>query len=253
MAEEIKDASLVLPRAIMTAATVNGSMGFIMTITFCYTLGSALDIIDSPTGYPFIAMFYNATKSTAGTSVMTAIIIVNMTSACISTVATVSRQTWSFARDGGLPFSSVIGHVKPGWNIPLNSVILTFVITALLSLIDIGSDVAFHAIGSLAVNAILATYLISFTVMIIRRFRGPLPPRRWSLGKFGLAVNLGAVAFLLVVSVFVFFPLTPAPTPDAMNWSCLMFGATMIFAIVYYLIVGKNQYKSPVDLVKRDD
>jgi len=38
---------------------------------------------------------------------------------------------------------------------------LTFVITALLSLINIGSVTAFHAIGSLAVNAILGTYLIS--------------------------------------------------------------------------------------------
>lgn len=114
MSEEIKDASIVLPRAIMTAATVNGSMGFIMTITFCFTLGNAMDIIMSPTGYPFIQAFYNVTKSNVGTSVMTAIIIVNITSACISTVATVSRQTWSFARDGGLPFSSFISNVSFG-------------------------------------------------------------------------------------------------------------------------------------------
>ncbi|KAK3353305.1 amino acid permease [Lasiosphaeria hispida] len=253
MAEEIKDASIVLPKAIMWAATVNGSLGFIMTITFCFTLGSVFEIIGSPTGYPFIAAFYGATGSYAGTSIMTAIIIVNITSACISTVATVSRQTWSFARDGGLPFSSVISHVRPGWNIPLNAVILTFTITALLSLINIGSVVAFHAIGSLAVNAILGTYLISFTVLIFRRFKGPLPPRRWSLGKFGLAVNAGAVAFLLIVWVFMFFPLTPAPTADTMNWSIVMFGSVMIFAVVYYFVKGKHQYQSPVDLVKRED
>lgn len=251
MAEEIKDASMVLPRAIMTAATVNGLMGFIMTITFCFTLGNTMDIIFSPTGYPFIQAFYNVTKSNAGTSIMTAIIIVNITSACISTVATVSRQTWSFARDGGLPFSSFIAKVKPGWNIPLNAVLLTFVITALLSLINIGSVTAFHAIGSLAVNAILGTYLISFSVMILRRLRGPLPPRRWSLGKYGLFVNLGAIAFLLVVWVFVFFPLAPQVTPETMNWSILMFGSTMLFAVVYYLLVGKKRYKSPVDLIKR--
>ncbi|KAK0620409.1 amino acid permease [Immersiella caudata] len=253
MAEEIKDASVVLPRAIMTAATVNGSMGFIMVLTFCFTLGNAFDVIFSPTGYPFIQAFFNVTKSNAGTSIMTAIIIVNITSACISTVATVSRQTWSFARDGGLPFSSFIATVKPGWNIPLNSVILTFIITALLSLINIGSVTAFHAIGSLALNAILGTYLISFSIMILRRFRGPLPPHRWSLGKYGLFVNIGAAAFLLIVWVFVFFPLTPTVTPETMNWSILMFGCTMTFAVMYYVLVGKHTYKSPVDLIKRDD
>jgi amino acid transporter len=112
MSEEINDASLVLPKAIMWAAVVNGSLGWVMVITFAFTLGDLFAILDTPTGYPFIQVFYNTTKSNAGTSIMTAIIIVNITSACISTVATASRQTWSFARDQGLPFSKVLGHVS---------------------------------------------------------------------------------------------------------------------------------------------
>jgi choline transport protein len=112
MAEEIKDASIVLPRAIVTSAAINGTLGFIMTITFCFTLGDPTTILASPTGYPFIQVFFDATNSYAGASIMTAVIIVNITSACISTVATVSRQTWSFARDNGLPFSSFIAHVS---------------------------------------------------------------------------------------------------------------------------------------------
>lgn len=112
MSEEIKDASIVLPKAIMWAAVINGSLGFVMVITFCFTLGSVFEILETPTHYPFIQVFYNVTKSKTGTSIMTAIIIVNITSACISTVATVSRQTWSFARDKGLPYSSFIAHVS---------------------------------------------------------------------------------------------------------------------------------------------
>jgi choline transport protein len=112
MSEEIKDASLVLPKAIMWAAGLNGSLGFIMVITFCFTLGDVFSILQSPTGYPFIQVFFNATQSNVATSIMTAILIVNITSACISTVATVSRQTWSFARDKGLPFSSFVAYVS---------------------------------------------------------------------------------------------------------------------------------------------
>ena len=184
MAEEIKDASVTLPRAIMTSAVVNGSLGWIMTITFCFCLGNLYAIIDSTTKYPFIQVFYNSTKSNAAASVLTAIIIINITSACISTVATVSRQTWSFARDKGLPFSGFLAHIKPGWNIPLNSVMLTFVITCLLALINIGSTAAFNAIGSAALVSILSTYFISISVLIYRRFQGPLPARRWSLGRY---------------------------------------------------------------------
>ncbi|KAH8891778.1 amino acid permease [Thozetella sp. PMI_491] len=253
MSEEIKDASIVLPKAIMWAAVVNGSMGFVMVLTFCFTLGNIPDIIQTPTGYPFIQVFYNITNSQAGTSIMTAILIVNVTSACISTVATVSRQTWSFARDRGLPFSGFIAYVKPGWNIPLNAVIVTFAITVLLSLINIGSTVAFNAIGSLAVSALLGTYIISFTFLILRRLRGPLPARRWSMGSAGIFINIGALMYLLVVWVFVFFPITAEVTPDTMNWSSVMFVGTMSFAIVYYFTGGRHHYTAPVDLVKRND
>ena len=130
---------------------------------------------------------------------------------------------------------------------------LTFLITALLSLINIGSTVAFNAIGSLAVSALLGTYIISFSCLILRRLRSPLPRSRWSMGRAGIFVNIGAVLFLLVVWIFVFFPINADVTPETMNWSSLMFFATMLFAVVYYVAVGKKQYKSPVELVKRHD
>ena len=111
MSEETRDASLVLPRATMWSILVNGAFGWAMVITFAFTAGDPLDIVDSLTGYPFIDGFYNATGSRAGTSVMVAIMIINTTSSVISTLATVSRQLWSFARDRGVPGSSFVAHV----------------------------------------------------------------------------------------------------------------------------------------------
>ncbi|MCJ1396698.1 hypothetical protein MMC18_009590 [Xylographa bjoerkii] len=236
MSEEIKDAGIVLPRAMMWAMVLNGFLGFVMLITFCFTL-----------------VFYDSTQSNAGTSILTAILIVSLTSACISTVATVSRQTWSFARDHGLPFSSTIAYVKPGWNIPLNAVMITLLVTVLLSLINIGSSVAFNAIGSLAVTALLGSYIISISTLILRRARNlPLPARRWTLGRAGIFINIGAVAFLLVIWVFTLFPIAIPVTATTMNWNCLMFGSAMIFAVLYYAVWGRKTYVAPVLLVKRD-
>ena len=93
-------------------------------------------------------------------------------------------------------------------------------ITSLLALINIGSTAAFNAIGSLAVSALLATYMISFTCLIIRRLSNePLPPRSWSLGRAGIFINLGAVAYLFIVWVFVFFPTQTPVTLTTMNVS----------------------------------
>lgn len=116
--------------------------------------------------------------------------IIKIISTFFSTVGTVSRQTWSFARDGGLPFSGFLAHVMPGWKIPLNSVLITFAMTCLVSLINIRSTVAFIAIGSAALVSILSTYFFSISVLICRRFQGTLPPHRWDLGKFGLFIRI---------------------------------------------------------------
>jgi amino acid transporter len=108
MCEEIKNASQTLPRSIMTGVAVNGVLGFLMVITVCFTLGDVDSVLATKTGFPFIQVFYNTTQNFGATNVMTAIVIIVLVSAVISEVATASRQLWSFARDGGVPFSSYV-------------------------------------------------------------------------------------------------------------------------------------------------
>lgn len=93
--------------------------------------------------------------------------------------------------------------MNPGQNIPLRAVFVSLVATTLLSLINIGSYTALNAINSLAGVSLLTSYLITISCLIWRRLYGaPLPPRQWSLGKSGLAVNICAILFLLPVWFF---------------------------------------------------
>ena len=95
----------------MMAVAVNGSLGFIMLVTLCFTMGDVNKALESPTGFPFIHVYYNATQNYAGTSIMVTLVIVSLTASVISDIATSSRQIWSFARDGGLPFSNLLCQV----------------------------------------------------------------------------------------------------------------------------------------------
>lgn len=96
----------------MWSVYLNGAMGFIMAITMCFCLGDLSQVVDSPTGYPFIQVFYNATKSYAATNIMVTIMVITLTACCVSEVATASRQLWSFARDKGVPFSNWLAYVS---------------------------------------------------------------------------------------------------------------------------------------------
>ena len=96
----------------MWGVGLNAILGYVVVITLCFTVTDPQALLDSETGFPFIQLFFNVTKSYTATHIMTAIIIVNIVSAVISEIATASRQIWSFARDDGFPFSDFLKKVS---------------------------------------------------------------------------------------------------------------------------------------------
>lgn len=96
---------------MMWSVYLNGAIGFMMAITMCFCLGDLTEVVNTPTGYPFIQVFYNATKSYTATNIMVTIVIITLTACCASQLATASRQLWSFARDQGVPFSYWLAYV----------------------------------------------------------------------------------------------------------------------------------------------
>jgi choline transport protein len=89
--------------------------------------------------------------------------------------------------------------------------------------------------------------------MIWRRCYGaPLPPRRWSLGKFGLAMNIVAVLFVTPLWFFAFWPTATPVTAASLNWSSVIFFGVLIIAMVYYVVKGRKEYAGPVALVHRE-
>lgn len=130
---------------------------------------------------------------------------------------------------------------------------VSLVITILLSLINIGSTVALTAIVSLTITSLMSSYIISISCLLLKRIRGqPLPYRRWSLGNWGIVVNICALIFLCPVFVFAFFPLATPVTLTTMNWSIVMYGGIIIFATAYYFLGGRHKFVPPVALVKRE-
>ncbi|KAL6714500.1 hypothetical protein ACLMJK_007925 [Lecanora helva] len=253
MAEEIRDASDTLPKSIFWGVVLNIVLGYLAVFTLCFTITDPSAILDTPTKYPFIQLFYNITKSLAGTDILAAIIIITLVCAVISEIATASRQIWAFARDRGLPFSPFLSRVNPNFPIPLNAVIVSFLCGVVISLINLGSSVALNAIVSLTLSALLASYILSIGCILSKRLRGePLPVARWSLGRAGMAINIVALVFLIPFFIFCFFPTATPVQPETMNWNIVMFGGIFTFATAYYVVRGRKVYIPPVRIVKRD-
>jgi len=112
MSEEVKDSATTVPRVIILTIIINASLalGFLIALLFC--LSNVEEILSTPTGYPIIAILVQATGSdAAGTACEAGLIIIAFVSG-LALLASVSRLTFAFARDGGLPFSKFFAYVS---------------------------------------------------------------------------------------------------------------------------------------------
>jgi amino acid transporter len=251
MSEELRDAGRTLPRSMIMSTIVNGAMGWIMVITYCFCIGDLFSVIETPTGYPFMQVFLNATGSPSSATAMSVFVVAMSMFSNLTMVATCSRQLFAFARDNAVPFSSWFAGVPAGWDVPMNAIFTTFMFSSLLSLINIGSPVALNSITSLATTSLLSSYICSISCMVWRRWTGaPLLPSKFSLGRYGLAVNITAVIFLVAVFILAFFPDSPAPAPDRMNWNILIYGVVTLFSLCFYIYRGRVRYEGPVAYVR---
>jgi amino acid transporter len=129
---------------------------------------------------------------------------------------------------------------------------MTCTITVLLSLINIGSDVAFNAIVSLNLVSLMLSYSISICCVLIRRLLHPqrLPHCRWSLGRWGLPVNVGGLVYSFVTFFWSFWPASTPVDLQSFNWAVVMFVGVAAISVVDYWVRGRKIFTGPVVLVE---
>ncbi|OAP59078.1 hypothetical protein AYL99_06376 [Fonsecaea erecta] len=250
MSEEIKNASTVVPHSLVASIGLNGLMGFAMLIAILFCIGDIDNALSTPTGFPFIEIFKQAVKSNGGATALTSIVLSLMIFATIAVLAAASRMTWAFARDNGLPGSRFISRVEPRTKLPLYSVALSVLITLLLGLINIGSSAAFNAVASLVVSGYLGSYTIPIILILHKKIYNPssIHYGPWTLGRrFGIFCNFFGLIWIAIVMTFSFFPSVRTDlTLQSMNWSCLLWGGTMIIGVTSYFGYLRGRYNGPI-------
>ncbi|KIW10346.1 hypothetical protein PV08_11308 [Exophiala spinifera] len=248
ISEEVADAGRNVPRAMWWSFILNVGLGIVMLITMLFCIGSLDDALDAE--IPYIQLFIN-TGSSALAYVLTIILLILIFSGNITALATTSREVFAFSRDHGLPFSRWLSKMEKSRNIPFNAVYTTAFWSGVLCLINFASATAFNIIISLTLLALLSTYMLSIGCVCLKRIKGqPLPPARWSLGRYGLAINLFAFCYSAFAIVFSCFPSSlPVSTGDA-NWAPAVWAAVIILSFVTYLVHGRKHFTAPVSFVE---
>jgi amino acid transporter len=112
MAEEVRNASRNIPRAFVYTLLINGIMAFVFMVVSLYCITDLDSVLDSPTGFPIIEIFYQATKSRAAATIMDVMMMSIQVTCSFCLLAAASRLAWSFSREEGFPGAKTLAKVS---------------------------------------------------------------------------------------------------------------------------------------------
>jgi choline transport protein len=252
MSEEVRTARYAVPRAMFWSIVMNGALAFGMILVFLFCLGNVDDLLAST--YPLLSICMNATGSLVGGSAMVGGVLITVIAVSLGSVASASRLTWAWARDGALP--AYFSYISPQHRIPIRSVWLPIFLVMLLSLLNIGSTIAFSVIIALSTFGLYESYLLAIGCMLYARLQGRLQDGGWSLGRWGVPINVFAMIYSAYVMIFLVFPSFLPVDATTMNYALPINVFVLLLALAGWFIWGKDNWpglnKEIVDIVVAD-
>lgn len=209
LAEETHNPRRVAPRTIRLALSVSALGGGLMIVGALMAAPSLTDGRLATEGLPYVLT--SILSSPWGTLLLVDVAIaVFVCTLAIQTAA--SRLMFSMARDGRLPASDVLARVNPRTGTPIAPSVLVGVLCIAVLAVNVGNSAIFATLSSVCIVLIYLAYLMVTVPMLVRRLSGrPLGGpevdtdgrKLFSLGVFGIPVNVAAVAYgaLMVVNL----------------------------------------------------
>ncbi|KAK9776380.1 putative Amino-acid permease [Seiridium cardinale] len=245
LSEECSNAAVASPRSIIYTAGSGSIMGFFLNLVIAYTVIDVDEVINSDLGQPWAAYLIQVLPQSVAIAVlaMTIICAYSMGQGCM---VAASRVCFAYARDdcfGALsrPLKKVNRHTQT----PVNAVWFNTSIGIVLNLLIFGGVAigAIFSIGAIAAYVAFAVPILIKTIFVGNKFRrGP-----WHLGWFSLPSGILSVSFVLVMMPILCFPTVRDAdlTPDLMNWTSLVYGAPMLFVIIWFVVDARKWFKGP--------
>ncbi|HEY6758071.1 MAG TPA: amino acid permease [Baekduia sp.] len=238
LSEETKDPRRTAPRAILRALTASGIGGGLLLLAAILAAPSLTDGRLGTEGLPYVL------TSSLGNTVGKVFLVDVTIAICVCTLAiqtAATRMMFSMSRDRVLPGHGVLGRVSPLTGTPVMPAVVVGVLAAAILLVNVGEASLFTALTSVCIVMLYGAYLLVTVPMLVQRVRGTWTPQpgHFSLGAWGLPVNLLAVAYGGLQMVNLAWPRESVYDPAGGHWylqyfSLLFVGGSLLVGLVAY-------------------
>jgi len=243
LSEECAIADVASPRAIVLTSAIGGIFGWVLQVIVAYTVVDIRAVLHSGQPWATYLLQVLPMKTALATLALTIIAGFSMGQGCM---VAASRVTYAYARDGCFPMSKYWRKVNNYTKTPVNAVWFNCTIGILLCFLIFAGEVAILAIFSVGAIACFVAFTIPISLRVFfvgNRFRrGP-----WHLGKFGKPIGAAAVAFVVLMVPILCLPSKTGSDLNSsnMNWTCLVYGAPMLFALLWFAYDARKWFKGP--------
>lgn len=162
--------------------------------------------------------------------------IIGFTASLLAIQTNCSRVMWAFARAEVLPASGVLKKLSAGARLPVNTILTTGVIAAIL-LISTQSEDVYLTLVSMATGGFYLSFALPVVAALVARMRGRWEPGEWNLGRWGMLVTVAASVWV----VFEFFNIAwprAEGVPWYQDWAVfVMTGIVGLLGVAAYLVV----------------
>ncbi len=240
LAEETNNPRKHAPPAIIRALTAAGIAGFLVILFGEMAVPDIHAKELGTSGLPYLV------KATLGGPLGNVFLIDSVIAITVCALAVHTggiRMIFTMGRDGRLPFAQAVAKVHGRSKTPLVPSVVIGVLTIALLVLNVGNQRAFFVLTSVAIIMFYLAYLCVTGPLLVARLRGrwPSPDHGpyFSLGRWGLLVNVTAVVFQVIVLVNLAWPRAAVYGADKwyFQWGAFTFtGVLGGVGVIYYLV-----------------
>lgn len=242
MAEETCLARLNSAWGIFLSVAVSAIVGYLMLMVLTLSITDISATATDP--YPVLKIVYDNLPLFHANLIAT-VIAGAMWLCGLSSITSMSRMWFAFARDGGMPGYAFIKKIHPKWRTPVNSILVTCAL-AVLILLWAG---AYYVVTAICVIMLYWAYTIPVFLNLRNKLRGrgehtSAETAPWNLKKWGIPLNFVSVFWTLVITAFLVIP-----PNELVLWTTVLI---CLFMFVYWQIDVKKRFTGPVPADERE-
>lgn len=242
VAEEVVNPGQLIPRAMRMTIYIGGAASFFITLALLLAVPDFGAVISGADPDPVTSVLITAFGE-VGFKVVLGIVLISFVSCALSLQAAASRLIYSYARDEMMPVSSLFRRFSETRHVPPYALALAALVPIV---IVVGSQVSENALTRIVSFASLGIYL-GFMMVVLAALRARLmgwqPNGKFTLGRWGLLVNVVALVYQCVAAVNMAWPRTPdAPWYD--NYLVLLSVVIVVGVGALYLFLGNPHDRS---------